>query len=123
VTLTKAASSAPVALPPGRRAVLLGREAAPDRRMPRADATLVEASVTARLLGMRILTLDATVALVPADVTVATPRVQARAAQAAARSSEDSRGRAGAVGHRLPDAVRNLDEGARLLAEVQHIGC
>jgi hypothetical protein len=71
---------------------------------------------------MRILTLDATVALVPADVTVATPPVQGRAPQAPARSSGVSRGRAGAAGHRLADAVRNLDEGARLLAEVQRNG-
>jgi hypothetical protein len=91
-----------------------------DHRRGRADATLVEASVTARLLGMRLLTLDAKVALVPADVTVAPPRAAPRAAPALA--SGNARGRAGAVaGHRgLADAVRDLDEGARLLAEVQH---
>jgi hypothetical protein len=111
-----------VALPAGRRAVPLAREVAPDHRRRRSDATLVEASVTARLLGKRILTLDATVALVPAEVRVAAPPVQDRAAHAHARSSVYSRGRAGSVGLRLADAVRNLDEGARLLAEVQRDG-
>jgi hypothetical protein len=111
-----------VALPAGRRAVPLGRDIAPDRRRRRSDATLVEASVTARLLGMRILRLDATVALVPADVRVAPPPIRDRVAHAPGGSSGDSRGRAGSVGPRLADAVRNLDEGARLLAEVQRNG-
>jgi hypothetical protein len=111
-----------VAPAPGGRAVPLARGVAPDRRRRRSDATLVEASVTARLLGLRILRLDATVALVPAGVSVATPADPDRAPLAPARSSGNSRGRAGAVGHRLTDAVRNLDEGARLLAEVQRNG-
>jgi hypothetical protein len=81
-----------VVTPAGRRAITLGSAAvAPDRGRARSDATLVEASVTARLLGLRILTLDARVALVPA-------------------------------GHRLVDAVRNLDEESRLLAEVHRDG-
>jgi len=97
-------------------------EVAPDRRRRLSDGALVEASIAARLLGMRILTLNATVALVPADVTPATPAVQDRAAHDPTRPSGDSRGRAASVGHGLADAVRNLDEGARLLAEVQRDG-
>jgi hypothetical protein len=111
-----------VALPVRKGAVPIVLEVAPDRRRRLSDAALVEASIAARLLGMRILTLNATVALVPADVTAATPTVQDRAAQAPTRSSGDSRGRPGSVGHRLADAVRNLDEGARVLAEVQRNG-
>jgi hypothetical protein len=94
---------------------------APDGRRGRSGATLVEASITARLLGMRLLTLDAKVALVPADVTVAGPRARKPAAPAPALSSRNARGRADAVAghHGLAEAVRNLDEGARLLAGVQ----
>ncbi len=91
----------------------------PERGGRRADATLVEASVTARLLGLRILTLDAKVALVPADVTVAGPRAREPFPRAPTLSSGNARGRGRASGHRsLADAVRDLDEGARLLAEV-----
>ncbi len=112
---------------PGRGAIALGRAATvtPDREGRRSsDATLVEASVTARLLGMRLLTLDAKVALVPADVTVPTPRaVREPVARAPALASGNSRERGGAAGSRgLADAVRNLDEGAKLLAEVQRRG-
>jgi hypothetical protein len=111
-----------VILPAGKKAAPLVLEVAPDRRRRLSDAALVEASIAARVLGMRLLTLHATVALVPADVTAATPAVQDRAAHAPTRSFGDSRGRPGSVGHRLADAVRNLDEGARLLAEVQRNG-
>jgi hypothetical protein len=69
---------------------------------------------------MRLLTLDAKVALVPADVTIAAPRPPHRAAPAPAPSVGNAPGRAGAPGHHgLADAVRNLNEGARLLADVQ----
>ncbi|MET0601694.1 MAG: hypothetical protein ABW167_06865 [Baekduia sp.] len=105
-------------LPVGRRAIALASAA--DHRRGRAGATLIEASITARLLGMRLLTLDAKVALVPADVTVAAPRPPQRAVPAPALASGSSPGRAGAAGHHgLADAVRNLNEGAKLLAEVQ----
>lgn len=108
-------------LPARKGAVPVVLEVAPDRRRRLSDGALIEASIAARLLGMRILTLNATVALVPADVTPATPAVQDRAADPRRRSG-DSRGRAASVGPRLADAVRNLDEGARLLAEVQRDG-
>jgi hypothetical protein len=112
-----------VVVTPGRSAIPFERAAtvAPERGARRSSgATLVEASVTARLLGMKILTLDAKVALVPAEVMVAAPRVREPAARSSALSSGNARGRAASVGHRgLADAVRTLDEGARLLAEVQ----
>jgi hypothetical protein len=101
-----------VALRAGKRTAPVVLELAPDARKRLSDATLVEASIDARLLGVRLLTLDATIALVPADVTAA--------ARAVPRgSSGNSRPRSGSVGPRLADAVRNLDEGAKLLAEVQ----
>ena len=92
-----------------------------------SDATLVEALVTARLLGMRILRVDATVALMPAEVAIAAPPVAAppleqRAALAAARSFSAPPRPAGVLTPRLADAVRNLDEGAKVLAQVRRTG-
>ena len=117
-----------MALPTGKSAVPVVVAVAPDRRRRLSDAALVEASIAARLLGMRILTLDATIALVPADITAATgavrdrPRSEDRAAPAPIRSSRDSRGRPGAARYNLADAVRNLQEGARLLADARRNG-
>jgi len=111
-----------VVVPARQSAVPFGRAAAvtPDRTRGRADATLIEASITARLLGMRLLTLDAKVALVPADVTIAGPRSWEPVVQSSALPSGNSRGRTGSVGRGgLADAVRNLNEGAKVLAEVQ----
>jgi hypothetical protein len=111
-----------VALPAGKRGIPVVLEVTPDRRRRLSDAALVEASIAARLLGMRILTLNATVTLVPADLTAATHAVQDRVAHASTRSSGDSRGPSSAPGRRLADAIRNLSEGAELLAEVQRNG-
>lgn len=116
-----------MALRPGKRTAPVVLELAPDRSKRLSDATLVEASIAARLLGMRLLTLDATIALVPADVAAPMPapadgalRVN-RSARASRSPSGDSHRRC-RIGHRLADATRNLDEGARLLAEVQRNG-
>lgn len=78
-----------------------------DRRRRLSDGALVEASILARVLGIRLLTLDATVVVVPADVP---PAVSPRA-----RSSP-------AVGRGLADAVRSINEGAELLADARHNG-
>jgi hypothetical protein len=117
-----------VAPRPGKRTAPVVLELAPDRSKRLSDATLVEASIAARLLGMRLLTLDATIALVPADVTAPMPAIADealrvnRSARASSSSSGDSHRRSGPIGHRLADAARNLDEGARLLAEVRRNG-
>jgi hypothetical protein len=112
-----------VVVPAGRRTITLASPAAsgsgPAGR--RADATLVGASITARLLGLRLLTLDAKVALVPAEVAVTARRVRKPArVPVPAPPSADARGRTDAIGPRrgLADAVRDLNEGARVLAEV-----
>jgi hypothetical protein len=117
-----------VALRPGKRTAPVVLELAPDRSKRLSDATLVEASISARLLGMRLLTLDATIALVPADVSTPMPAVADgaprvdRRAHGSARSSGDSQRRSGPIGRGLADAIRNLDEGAKLLAEVRRDG-
>jgi hypothetical protein len=75
---------------------------------------LVEGSILARLLGLRLLRLEATVVLTPADVKTSTgPR-------RAARPSSASPPRRSAVPRRgLAEAVRDIDEGARLLAQAR----
>lgn len=64
-----------MALPAGKGAVPVVLEVTPDRGRRLSDAALVEASIAARLLGIRILTLNRTVALVPADTTASAPAV------------------------------------------------
>ena len=83
--------------------------AVPGRRRRPTDGVLVEASILARLLGIRLLTLDATLVLVPADVTGPSP------------APRDSRARP-CTGRRLAEAVRSINEGAELLAEARRNG-
>jgi hypothetical protein len=69
-----------------------------------SEGTLVEASVVGRVLGMRILKIDAVVLLSPA----APPQVPVRPASSL-------QPRAG----RLAGALRSIEEGAELLAEAR----
>ena len=80
---------------------------------------VVEASVLARLLGIRLLRLDATVVLVPADVTPPSSASYQLPRRASARSARVPRARSDPVGRRLAHAVRSIDEGAELLAEAR----
>ena len=84
-----------------------------------ADGVLVEASILARVLGVRLLTIDATVALVPADVKGPSQAAHAPPLLGSARSSGRAPTRSGAARHGLAEAVRSLDEGAMLLAEAR----
>jgi hypothetical protein len=88
---------------------------APDRRRRLSQGVLVEGSILARVLGLRLLRLEATVVLTPADVKTSTgPR------RAARRPSSASPPRRSAVPRRgLADAARDIDEGARLLAQAR----
>ena len=72
----------------------------PGRRL--SEGALVQASVRARLLGIPLLRLDATVVLMPAAIT--------------ARSS------ALAAGNGLAEAVRTINDGAEVLAQVRRNG-
>ena len=72
----------------------------PSRRL--SEGALVQASVRARLLGIPLLRLDATVVLMPAAIT--------------ARSS------ALAAGNGLAEAVRSINDGAEVLAQVRRNG-
>ena len=91
--------------------------AAPDRRLRASDGLVVEASIVARLFRMRLLTLDATVVIVPALVTAppssATDGSRPRPAVRGLGAAPD---RSAAVGGGLAEAVRRIHEGAEILA-------
>lgn len=72
----------------------------PNRRL--SEGALVQASVRARLLGLPLLRLDATVVLMPAAITAPSSAL--------------------ADGNGLADAVRNLNDGAEVLAQVRQNG-
>jgi hypothetical protein len=76
--------------------------AAVDRSRRLSEGGLVQASVRARLLGLPLLRLDATIALLPAGFSISS--------------------RAGAAGNGLADAVRTLNEGAEILGEARRNG-
>jgi hypothetical protein len=85
---------------------------AADRRRSLSNGALVQASVRARLLGIPLLRLDATVVLVPAEIEApsSTPDEPARSFGS------------GAVGRGLAEAVRSINEGGEILAEMRHNG-
>ena len=70
----------------------------PSRRL--SEGGLVQASVRARLLGIPLLRLDATVVLMPAAITAAPPSALA-------------------AGNGLAEAVRSINDGAEVLAQVR----
>jgi hypothetical protein len=72
----------------------------PSRRL--SEGALVQASVRARLLGIPLLRLDATVVLMPAAIT-------------APRSALGA-------GNGLAEAVRSINDGAEVLAQVRRNG-
>ena len=78
-----------------------------------SQGALVEASILARVLGLRLLTLDATLVVVPADVAPAA-RPRGLSVLTPVRSSEVAPPQSHIVGLGLTDAVRNINEGAEL---------
>jgi hypothetical protein len=90
-SLSRMRASAPVALTAA---------VDPSRRL--SEGGLVQASVRARLLGIPLLRLDATIALMPAALAPSSPAV--------------------ATGDGLADAVRSINEGAEILAQVRRNG-
>ena len=111
----------PVA-PRAATATALRAIAIPGRRRRLSEGVLVEARIRARLLGIRLLTIDATVVLAPADVTA--PSVAADPPQhpSVLRSSGISRNRSAVTGHRLAEAVQSINEGMELLATTRRDG-
>jgi len=73
--------------------------AAVDRSRRLSEGALVQASVGARLLGIPLLRLDATVMLLPTATTISSSTV--------------------AAGNGLAEAVRSINDGAEVLAQVR----
>jgi hypothetical protein len=85
------------------------------------DGFRVEASIIARLLGIRLLKLNATVLVVPSEVKPVRadpgPSFVLRTAAPPSQSGPVSPSR-----QKLADAVRSINEGAELLAEARRNG-
>jgi hypothetical protein len=111
VTPRRAGATSPLAL-----------EAVPDRRRRVSDGVLVEASILARLLGLRLLTLDVTLVLVPAEVSAPAPTSPPRGLPAGASPRCYGPPARPVPGGGLADAVRSINEGAELLAEARRNG-
>jgi hypothetical protein len=98
-----------------RAVTLRGR---PDSSRRPSDGVVAEASIVARLLRLRLLTLDATVVVSPAVVTE--PSQQARPATRPARDVRaplhGASPTAAPIGRRLAQAARIVDESAATLA-------
>ena len=92
---------------------------APDRGRRLSDGALVEASIRARLLGIPLLRLDATVVLAPAEITA---RSSAPDEPLRMRSVGVPPTHSGVAGRSLAEAVRSINEGAEVLAEVRRNG-
>lgn len=73
-----------------------------------------------RVLGLRLLKLDALIVLTPADVAPPGPAVR----PGRPRPVSDGSPAPSTTGHRsrLAEAVRNIDEGAEILAEARRKG-
>jgi hypothetical protein len=96
--------------------------AIPDRRRHLSDGALVDASIQARLLGLRLLTVNATIVLAPADVTGLSPAAHPLPERPAPRPSRAVPRRSAAAGPRLAQAVRSINEAAEVLAETRRDG-
>jgi hypothetical protein len=88
-----------------------------DRTRRLAEGALVQASVRARVLGLPLLRLDATLVLAPAEISAARSAALELERRRSGRSSAFLMTDAG--GHGLAEAVRSINEGAQLLAEVR----
>ncbi len=96
--------------------------ATPDRRRSLSDGVLVDASIHARLLGLRLLRIDASIVLVPADIRPAAPAALPPAQHTGRRSAAPAPRRSVAAGPRLAQAVRSINEAAAVLAETRRDG-
>jgi hypothetical protein len=80
--------------------VALSAAVDPSRRL--SEGALVQASVRARLLGIPLLRLDATIVLMPSAITAPSSTL--------------------AAGNGLAEAVRSINDGAEVLAQVRRNG-
>lgn len=90
--------------------------AVPDRRGHLADGILIEGKILARVLGIRILKVDTTVVVAPADISAASSLPGHPSTLYLPRTAGIPANRSIPTGHRLAEAVQRLNEGAELLA-------
>ena len=88
----------------------------PDPRKRLSDGVLVEACLRARLLGIPLLKVEATIALAPAGLTAPPSGRRSVPVQKSSRSPAP----AGTPGQGLIEARRTIDEGAELLVEARN---
>jgi hypothetical protein len=99
-----------------------GLTAAPHPSKRLSDGVLVEACVRARLMGIPLLKVEATIVLAPAGLTAPTSAPRDRPIRGFARSSRAAWTRSGARGQGLAEAVRRINEGAELLTDARRNG-
>ena len=87
-----------------------------------SEGVRVEASVLARLFGLKLLKLDATVLVLPADASESSSAPSLVLHTSPIPRRRQTTGNSAADNRRLADAVENLNEGARLLEEARRNG-
>jgi hypothetical protein len=92
---------------------------APDRVRRLSEGTLIQASVRARLLGIPLLRLEATVVLLPASLKSSSHAPDDTAIIYSSSLVPPSG--TGSNGDGLAEAVRRINEGAEILAEVRRM--
>jgi hypothetical protein len=107
---------------PSRTTAPAGLTAVPDPGKRLSDGILVDACIRARLLGMPILKVEATVVLAPAGLTAPTAAARDLPIRSSARPSRAASTRSGDSREGLAEAVRTINEGAELLAEARRNG-
>lgn len=96
--------------------------AVPDRRRRLSEGILIQASVLARVVGLKLLKLDATVVLMPADVAARSAAPRDDPALEWAPSPGLPPARLYPTRRGLAEAIRHISEGEELLAEARHNG-
>jgi hypothetical protein len=105
-----------------RGTALVGLTAVPDPRKRLSDGVLVEACIRARLIGIPLLKIEASIVLAPAGLTASTSAPRDPPTRSSARSSHAALTRPGVLGQGLNEAVRTINEGAELLAHARRNG-
>jgi hypothetical protein len=105
-----------------RATALDGLTAVPDPRKRLSDGVLVDACVRARLLGIPVLKVEATIVLAPAGLSAPTSAPPDLPIRSSARLSRAASTRSEAPGQGLAEAVRRINEGAELLADARRNG-
>lgn len=104
------------------RTALAAVTAVPDGTRRLSHGIVVEGKVLARLLGIRLLTLDASVVIAPAEVGAPGRDVDDQAVLPPAQRRVAAPERPPVIGGGLADAVRVIDEGAASLAAARRNG-